>query len=247
MKLSIEYLNQRHNYWLKRIGETGIWNATQFHPVQFVIRKNHRRYNAVFQRRTSIINGERKTSDKIIFYNKVPDFNAQFVDNVLVHEMIHQYIIQNDIKDSSAHGVIFKSFMNKINIAFPFEIQIRIKDQNPDIPLSGPSETTHTLLLLHMKNQNFICAVINPKKISHFQHQLKTNAKLWGINSHEWAESNDSFFERFSRCTTRLHGIAKSEKELDEFRRQYNIKSVKETTTVSQRKRRFRLPFDFFS
>lgn len=35
--------------------------------------------------------------------------------NILAHEMIHVYIIQNNIKDTDTHGVIFRKMMDEIN------------------------------------------------------------------------------------------------------------------------------------
>ena len=226
MKLSVEHLRERHAYWMKCIAETGIWDENLFQPVEIVIRKNHRRYNAVFQRRIKTMSGKKEITDKIVFYNKVEEFDSNFIDSVLVHEMIHQYIIQNGIKDTSPHGKIFKSFMVSINRAFPEDLIIRIKDTNPALPLEGEGEEVHNILILHLADGSFLCCVINPKKKEYFENQTKRNKKRWGIMKWEWAESNDVFFNRFSRCTTRLHGIRKSGAEMGVFRRQYNLTTV---------------------
>lgn len=237
MKLSLEYLAERHSYWRKRIADTGIWDDSLFLPVEFAIRKNHRRYNAVFQRRIKFINGKKEIYDKIVFYNKMVDFTPEWVDNVLVHEMIHQYIIQNDLKDTSPHGRVFKSFLTKLNKTFSGELSIKLKDMNPDLPMEGEGTTIHKLLLLHLNDNKCICAVINPAKTAFFQNKLKTYAKRWEIKSYEWAESNDIFFNRFTRCTTRLHGMGVSAGELPDFCKRYNIKIMKMNDKASLRKK----------
>ena len=226
MKLSLIHLAQRHEFWKRQISEAGIWEADRFSPVAMVIRKHHRRYNAVFQRRIKFSFGSKEISDKIVFYNKVDDFDPGFIDNVLVHEMIHQYIIQNGIKDTSAHGKIFKEFMSRINEAFPGQLSIRIKDNNPALPLQGAGPTLHILLLLYLRNDKCICAVINPSKTGYFNTQLKKHRRLWGIKSYEWACSYDVFFSRFTRCTTRLHGLCKSKDELKDFCAQFNVRAI---------------------
>lgn len=43
------------------------------------------------------------------------DLPEQELDDVLIHEMIHYYIAWNGIKDSSAHGKVFRKWMTAIN------------------------------------------------------------------------------------------------------------------------------------
>lgn len=226
MKLSLPLLQTRHDYWKDRIGELGIWDPSLFRPIFIVIRKNHRRYHALFQRRIKTIGSKKEILDKIVFYNKVKDFDPKFVDSVLVHEMIHQFIIQNEIKDSSSHGKIFKSFMNQINQAFPHELVIRIKDENPDMPLAGPGDKVHVLLFLQLIDGNTLCCVINHLKIQDFQKMVVKNKKRWGVVKFVWAQSNDVFFNSFTRCTTRLHGIRKNPSELKKFFSDYSIQHL---------------------
>ena len=226
MKLSLEYLYQQHALWMQRICEAGIWDASRFRPCEIVIRKNHKRYNALFQRKIKFVNGRKEISDKIVFYNRADDFQAQFIDNVLVHEMIHQYIIQNDLKDTSPHGRLFKVFMYRINGSFAGRLNIRIRDVNPSLPQNGEGDKIHSLLLIHFHNPTSICAVVNPAKISYFDSLLKRNKKNWDIRSYQWAESNDVYFNHFSRCTTRLHGLKVSSVQLPDFLFKYNIKTV---------------------
>lgn len=226
MKLSIPYLYNRHQYWKFRIHDAGIWDALKFKPVEIVMRNSHKRYNALFQHRTKVVGGSQVVSDKIIVYNKSLEFDPSFLDNILVHEMIHQFTLQNNIKDSSPHGRVFKHFMNQINSKFPDELKIRVKDQNPAIPRSGAGDTVHTLLLLHLKDGSVICSVINPRKISEFEKIVKKNKKFWNIRKHQWAVSNDVYFNQFSRCTKRLRGVRKEKKENPEFMARYNITLV---------------------
>ena len=241
MTLSSEYLHRQHALWMQRISEAGIWDASRFLPCEIVIRKNHKRYNALFQRRIKFEKGIRQISDKIVFYNRVDDFEPQFIDNVLVHEMIHQYIIQNEIKDTSTHGKIFKAFMLRINREFPDELAIKIRDTNPSIPLKGEGEKIHSLLLIHFHNLTSICAVINPAKNSYFESLMKRNMKGWNIKSYQWAESNDVYFNQFSRCTTRLHGLRINTSEIERFCREYNIRIMQNSVKSSPRKRKWSL------
>ena len=228
MKLSLEYLNQRHAFWIHRIGDAGVWNPLAFNPVDIVIRKDSRRYNALFQRRVKHKAGRKEIEDKIVIYNKVEEFEPKFLDSILVHEMIHQYIIQNDLKDTRTHGKIFRNFMQRINRLFKDELQIRISERNPSLPLKGAGEKIHSLLLLQYENSEYFLAVVNPGKKEYFESLIKKNRRTWGIKKHFWAQSNDVYFNSYRRCTLSLHGLKKSLPEMTQFCREYNVKITSE-------------------
>lgn len=223
MKLEIKYLRERHSYWIDRIGERGIWEPEKFMPVQLVIRKDCRSYNALFHRRVKIKKGVKEIIDKIIIYNKVEDFNSKFLDSILVHEMIHQYIFQTDQKDTSTHGRIYKHYMGKINREFQGELEINIRDHNPAVKMKGPGEKMHSILLLQYNDGNWFFAVMMPGKKDFFENMLRQNKNGWKVKSHQWVQSNDVYFNQFSRCTKVLHGIKKTEEEMKEFMKEYRI------------------------
>lgn len=43
------------------------------------------------------------------------DLPEQEVEDIIIHEMIHYYIGYNQLKDTSAHGQLFRKIMNEIN------------------------------------------------------------------------------------------------------------------------------------
>lgn len=223
MKLSLEYLNSRHNYWKRRLGEVGIWNPSLFKDITIVIRPNCKSYNGLFIRKYLKINGRRQLIDRIFIYNRCEDFDTKFLDSILVHEMIHQYIIQNKMKDRGPHGPLFRSFMQRINRTFPSELQINITDQNPSESPQPTVIKNHTILLLHLHNGNSFCCIVNPSKVAYFEQLIRQNSEVWKVKDHQWAHSSDPFFNNYSRCTRSLHGIKKNSSEIQEFCRLHNI------------------------
>ena len=126
MEVRCEYLEERHRFWRERIGYAGIWCASGFKPVKFIVRKRSKTYDGFFCRKRVLVNSKWGWEDQIIFYQQYADISVQEIDDTLVHEMIHQYIYQNDIKDSGVHGKVFKELMNSINHAFGGELTIRV-------------------------------------------------------------------------------------------------------------------------
>ena len=227
MRLEIGYLKERHGFWIERIGRKGIWNTELFQPVELVIRKDCRSYNAVFHRRVKIRKGVKETLDKIIIYNKVEEFDPKFLDSILVHEMIHQYIFQSGLKDTSTHGRLFKHYMGCINREFEGELTINIRDRNPALKLKGPGDKVHTLMLIQYNDGNWFCGVLMHTKVEFFVRMIKQNRKRWNVKSYLLAESNDVYFNQYSRCTKVLHGIKKTEAEMRAFLEEYGGRVVR--------------------
>lgn len=223
MKLSLDYLYQRYEFWKNEIGNKGIWNPGLFLPVTLVIRPESKSYNGMFIRRYLSVNGRRKLVDRIFIYNKKEEIDPLFLDSTLVHEMIHQYIVQNKIKDSSSHGKVFRSFMQKINNEFPDSLKINIRDRNPGTPTKGEGTVKHTLLLIQLENRICYCAVVNPTKINYFRTMLDKEAKNLKIRNFSWAHSTDMYFNNFHRCTHSLHGIKKTMPEMTEFCHHFKV------------------------
>lgn len=221
MKLSLEYLKERHNYWREEIGRAGIWDPGLFKNVEFEIRGAHRRYNAAFQRKFIVTFNTKKYHDRIIIYNGKIDFEIGFLDSVLIHEMIHQYIIQCDLQDSSTHGKIFKDFMKKINHVFEGRLQVNIKDNNPSIPQYGQGKESHHLLLISMENL-WYCCLIHPAKLKEFNKQVKSLKKAGKISDYVWYQSNDISFNRRTRCLKHLKGEKLTNTEIKDFLKKVN-------------------------
>lgn len=227
MNLSIEYLCHRHVYWKERIGACGIWNPELFQPVEIIIRKECRSYHGMFQRRIKTKDGKKETRDRIIIYNKKENFDQVFLDSVLVHEMVHQYILQNNLKDLRSHGPLFRGFMKRINESFIGELKLKIKDTNPHVPLKGAGETIHQILALRYNDGNYFLAIIHPGKKEFFEKMIKKYKRIWNLKDYIWAESNDLHFNRYRRCMRSLHGIKKTKEEFAEWCREYNVKFSK--------------------
>lgn len=203
MKLSLDYLRTRHEFWKRTIGDAEIWNPSLFQSVTLKIRKNHREYNALFHRRWS--SKMKRIEDSIIIYNKVEDFDSVYLDSLLVHEMIHQYLIQNKLGEKRPHGKTFKEMMDKINSAFPGQLNIQVKSSNPNVSKIGSGPINHTLLMI-VKEKFGYCCVIHPKKIAKFNDIARTLKNRKQIKNYSWAQSNDCYFNNFSRCMKVLHG-----------------------------------------
>ena len=129
MKVTSEYLVERHAYWVKRIAEARIWDATMFKPVEMVVKKNSKIYRGRFIRKWVKVSPTlMELHDSIVIYQKYARITERDIDNILVEMMILQYLQQNNIENLSeincCYGMLFIDIKNKINKAFPKEVYV---------------------------------------------------------------------------------------------------------------------------
>ncbi len=126
MIVTKDYLEERHAYWVKRIGDAGIWDATLFKPVTMEVKKKSKIYRGRFIRRwIKVSSTQMNLEDTIVIYQQYRDMSEKDINNTLVCLMITQYLQQNDLEDFGCHkGPLFHELKNKINKAFRKEIYI---------------------------------------------------------------------------------------------------------------------------
>lgn len=204
MYLTLEYLNMRYRFWIDRIAEAGIWDKSRFQPVELIIRKRSKTCAGKFVRKYKVSLGRKSYSDSIIIYRKFEDSTEKEIDDILVHEMIHLYICQNNIKDTSSHGKIFKAYMSKINHMFQGDLTISLKDRSSYE--KGVGNHRHLLLVLWFDNDEVYCCKINPKKIGYFKSFISGGRFIRRLQRYGWFESYDKYFDFFVTCNSRLQG-----------------------------------------
>lgn len=228
MKPTITYLKERHQYWLDKIDETGIWSKDLFKPVDIVIRYNSKSLDGLFHRKYISDNTRLNMStgvngsyyDRLIIYQNKQDYTIKEIDSVLVHEMIHQYIIQGNLKDSSSHGFLFKRIMRAINIMFKDNLNIVISSVAER--KEGIGTDTYKILVLFVGDYFYACK-IKPSKIYHFNAFISKNKSSFKINKILWCESKNLFFDSMRECTTKIHGIKRLNNDFNSFCKIYNI------------------------
>lgn len=224
MRLNVDYLQQRHKYWLERISATGIWYKELFRPVKFEIRSPSRSYQGLFQRKVNSVGGRKRMTDTIIIYENLYDMSVREIDDTLVHEMIHQYIYQSNLHDTSTHGRMFKDLMRLINETFPEDLKITISSETRK--LKGPGQSLHKLILVQMTNNDCYCCKISSKEIDKFMRLLDNNRARNNIRDYILCESNDRYFDSFPACRKYLHGEPMSLGDLKALCRECNIRRI---------------------
>ena len=151
------------------------------------------------------------TKEHTISISKYYDRTEKQYDNTLIHEMIHLYISQNDIKDNGSHGRRFKAECVRINKygwdlsrttdisgwKLSEEAQKRLDDKL--------SNATYEIIVYQMydtDNTQFIFKVAKGKALNYY-NLLKYKCKAVKV---KYFKSNDNIFEYLPTCRCRIRG-----------------------------------------
>ncbi len=144
-----------------------------------------------------------------IFY----DQTERQYQNVLLHEMIHYYIAYQNIKDTSAHGVVFKKMMKQLNLHDGWEITVSTKMAGIHSAHPSLQPSNRLVLALEMSKQGFFLSVVNPK----YAHQIHANLKaIPEVKHFDWYKSDNRYFEHMPSVRS-LRGRKVSKDQFDEL------------------------------
>lgn len=135
----------------------------------------------------------RKLTDFTIRISTYYDMSERQVQNVLLHEMIHYSIAYTGLKDTSAHGIVFRGMMDNLNRKYGWEITVM---QNTKGWETTVQRKPRQRLVLAMKTRDGRCflSVVNPKYQEALSRQIKMVPE---IVQHHWMVTSDDFFSDY--------------------------------------------------
>ena len=142
------------------------------------------------------------------------DLAEEEVEDIIIHEMIHYYILVNKIKDTSAHGRVFRQMMNGINERFGRHIRISHKPtQEQKEQLYGAKQRWRVVAYVVFKDGRTGIKVL-PRITSKVMNYYNMVGRESCVERIELYISNDTFFNRFpSSSALRVHYIDKTDAE----------------------------------
>lgn len=137
-----------------------------------------------------------------IFY----DCTEREYKETLLHEMIHYYITYNNIADTSAHGRVFHSMMNRLNNDHGWHITVSssMRGHRPSDP-QAQATSAYLVLAIVLKNGDRLLSVVSPRSA----RRVDTMARMAdAIADHRWYMTHDSYFANFTRVRSlRAHRV----------------------------------------
>lgn len=140
-------------------------------------------------------------------------------NNTIIHEMIHQYIRQNNLKDTSTHGRIFKSECERIN-KDGWKLSTYGRSLGCRKNSNRRNDITHNVCLYYNPNngKHMLFCYVDGKKTRY----MNLLGRL-GVDKYCFFESKDEIFDSFVVCRSRIRGLYVEEHEkLKEYVKSFN-------------------------
>ena len=139
--------------------------------------------------------GRTKFYDYTISVSNYYKLTTEEIDDVLIHEMIHYSIAYTGLKDTSAHGIVFRGMMDKINRTFGRHITISVRTRNLQ-PRMAQQAKDYLILALEMKDGKYYLSSVNPSAARKIATSL---ARTREIAYYAWYQSQDEYFHGMPR------------------------------------------------
>ncbi|AKU68469.1 SprT-like domain-containing protein [Prevotella fusca] len=139
--------------------------------------------------------GRTKFYDYTISVSNYYKLTTEEIDDVLIHEMIHYSIAYTGLKDTSAHGIVFRGMMDKINRTFGRHITISVRTRNLQ-PRMAQQPKDYLILALEMKDGKYYLSSVNPSAARKIATSL---ARTREIAHYVWYQSQDEYFHGMPR------------------------------------------------
>lgn len=132
--------------------------------------------------------------------------------NTIIHEMIHLYIFQNHIKDTSSHGQVFKNIAQRIN---KDGWNIQAKGECPkqfSADMQEKNKLFNVFLVHNMNDKNF-AFVVAKNKINDYANFLKAHNYQY-----KYIVSNDiNKFGKYPICRMKIRGYYMTDEEYNKL------------------------------
>lgn len=121
------------------------------------------------------------------------DFTEGQIRDTICHEMIHYYISWKQMNDTSAHGKLFRSIMNRLNKEFGYNMTITQRLTDTEIE-SAPRNKTYLVCVSHFADGRTGITISAKTRIFRLWDAIP---KLSGISEVQWYLSHDPYWSKY--------------------------------------------------
>lgn len=135
-------------------------------------------------------------------------------EDIVIHEMIHFYIAYFHLKDSTAHGPLFKRFMDEINTSFGRHVTVSRSASSlaaPRPPRARRKRIMHTVAVLSLADGRVAIKLL-PRVIDSIEYYCTHALRSPQVKRIRTYLSFDVFFEKYpSSKALKMHIIDRKE------------------------------------
>lgn len=139
-------------------------------------------------------NGDCVYSEFVFSISTLIDRPKEVVDDTILHEMIHYYILSNQLKDTSAHGPLFRQIMTHINLTYGRHVSVTHRNTETE---QDTRDRQHIVCVSRFDDGKVGVTVAMPSRYGYLVHNM---SHFPHVVEQRWVVSHDSFFNRFPRA-----------------------------------------------
>ena len=126
------------------------------------------------------------------------DVPLSLIEDTLIHEMIHYEIAYKKLKDTSAHGTLFRQRMDEINRKHHRNITIS-KQMTDYAPRKNDPTETYLVLAIEMNDGSHLLSSVARTVLADLERQIKRVEK---ISNFCWYVTQNAYFRNFPKVRT---------------------------------------------
>jgi len=126
------------------------------------------------------------------------DRSKDEIDDVIIHEMIHLYIVFHNIHDESPHGPVFRSIMNQINDRFCRHIEVSHKSALNEGKTGQPAGG-RVICITQFNDREHGITVCSNSRVFRIMEELPRRYRIMGMR---WYYSDDPYFNLYPKSLT---------------------------------------------
>lgn len=134
-------------------------------------------------------------SDFVLRINTRIDLPEEVVEDTILHEMIHYYIVVNQLQDTSAHGRLFRAEMARLN-ALGRHIRISHRLTPEQAKQAQGKRKTRVVCVAYFKDGRVGVKVV-PKQVAHVLRFHRAAFVHFPIDHLCWYLSDSPFFAQY--------------------------------------------------
>lgn len=202
MKATVEYIERKFEEF-NRLMFSG-----RLKPVAIQLTPSRRSLGKVRYLRDKDFRGRYSYRDIVILISSRFDFPERLLDDTIIHEMIHYWILSNQMNDTSTHGEIFTAKMLEINKRFNCNISVSHKFTDGDYGMD--SEIRQHLICISEFNTGKLGITIASK--SRIFELWEVIPNIPNVVKCNWFISYDPYYNRYPRAlTAKVYKITKDD------------------------------------
>ncbi|WP_077196240.1 SprT-like domain-containing protein [Prevotella ihumii] len=163
-----------------------------------------------FKRKKSF--GRTTLYDFTIAISTYYNLSQEEIDDVIIHEMIHYYIRNKGIQDTSPHGEVFCRMMNAINKQYGRHITISERRATYEVR-QPEKDKIYLVLALQTNDGKYVLSSVARASIRTLEPLIRRTPQ---IIAHDWYLSTDPYFSTMPQVRS-LRGFFVSKKVYEEM------------------------------